>query len=119
MTEEEAFRPLYPWMTDAQWTVASNIADVFGGMHHMRSPKPFGHGVAFTMSRSLATFDMDHLTRLVIMAHKKAIRIEISTAGMHLRVAGHMRVHDPAARCFERHPTWLDIADREALSNDH
>lgn len=71
-----------PWMTDAQWEYACMLADVVGGFHHIAAPiKPLAHGItASPFSSGFSTFDSDQLTRLVFLAHDRAIRVEIRSS---------------------------------------
>jgi hypothetical protein len=94
-----------PWMTDAQWIAADAIAECLGGHNHMKTPKAFGKGIRIVLFESTAaTFDDDLLTRLVLIAHEKAIRIEIESAGRMLAVNAFMRGTRTGAM-HERHPT--------------
>ncbi|WP_342361353.1 hypothetical protein [Terrarubrum flagellatum] len=66
----------------------------------------YGRGVAFVVSyRTLATYDNDSLTRLVIAAHDRLVRVEISAvAPSRLRVAMWPRTGREGL-LHERHPT--------------
>jgi hypothetical protein len=101
-----------PWMTDDQWRCAQLIAGVFGGFHHLPEFKECGNGVRVLLhNRELATWDYDHLTALVFLAHTNCIRISVCTAGMKLEVRGYAR--DPSAKGIaHRHPSLLEAITR-------
>lgn len=72
----------------------------------------YGLGVAFTIPRPLATFDVDGLTRLVIGAHDLAIRVEIeAVAPRYMRVCMWPR-HYRSGEMHKRHPT-IETAIRD------
>ena len=111
MTEEEKyFRQ--PWMTDDQWKAADTIAAAVGGHHHMKQPKPWGKGVRVVMfSNIAATYDSDLLTRLVVYAHDRAVRIEVTPGGRVLAVNAWYRGRREG-NIYERHPTLADAVSR-------
>lgn len=56
--------------------------------------------------RELATYDFDHLTQLVIRCHDAAVRLSISSGGIHkLGLLFHRRSHDMELGVAKRHPT--------------
>lgn len=70
------------------------------------------HGAKRTLRdrRDLSTFDTDALTRLVILAHDLAIRVEIRPAMHNVRVLAHQRTREGSL--MHRHPTIEEaIAD--------
>lgn len=84
----------------------------YGGEHHIPAGKHTGSigvkawGVGWTVtddSGSLASFDFDGLTRLVLAAHDQCIRVEVSPAGKALRIAIWRRQREGAMS--SRHPT--------------
>ena len=99
------------WMSDGQWLAACLLADVYRGFHHIRDGrqiKPFGYGIEMSVSSDLATFDFDLLTRLVVLAHDRCIRLEIGSSGPALvRLMLHARKGREGSM-FERHPTMED-----------
>ena len=66
----------------------------------------WGGGVRFKIShRSLATFDFDELTGLVILAHDQCVRVQIDAVAPRLMsIAMHQR-HKRDGGMNERHPT--------------
>jgi hypothetical protein len=87
------------------------FAIIFRGEHHIPSTiKPFGFGYSITMHTPMATYDGDLLTRFVLLAHMKAIRVEITpTIGRKFKVAIHKR--GKVGYMYERHP---DIEEANA-----
>lgn len=65
----------------------------------------FGGGVRFTLRKSsLATFDFDHLTRLVILAHDRCIRVGVEPRSFqYLAITMYPRKSEGAMH--DRHPT--------------
>jgi len=104
---ENRNRKFYPWMTDDQFECYMLLCGVFRGSHHLDGKvKEFGRGISMTVcGGKLATFDFDYLTRLVIRAHDKMIRVEIDAGGpRRVKVILHKR-HTRDGRIIERHPT--------------
>ena len=64
-------------------TATSFFAILFRGEHHIPGTiKEFGFGFCVNSRyASLATYDYDYLTKLVIMAHKYCVRAEIMPSG--------------------------------------
>lgn len=95
------------WMTDEQWRCACLLADVVGGFHHvMGTFKPCGKGVKITEpAYRLSTWDANLLTTLVLLAHDRAIRVDVvgGVAGR-VTLTLHPRQHH-VADGFARHPT--------------
>lgn len=83
----------------------SFFAEFYRGEHHFPSKlKPFGEGWSMGHFGTLSTFDFDELTRLVLLAHEKCIRVEISQGGINrLRIAIHKRAREGSI--YQRHPT--------------
>lgn len=116
MTKEEwenSFRE--DWMTDDQFECLKLLADVHNGFNHMFGKvHPHGNGIKLnaTCANNLSTFDYDGLTRLVIWAHDRMIRVEITPSGPNMiGLVAHKR-HHREGRMFERHPTIEDAIDR-------
>jgi hypothetical protein len=81
------------------------FAELYRGEHHFPSDlKPYGLGWSMIHAVSLATFDFDNLTRLVLLAHDRCIRAEVSQGSPNrLRIAIWKREREGAT--YERHPT--------------
>jgi len=57
--------------------------EFFYGTHHIPNEmKPFGYGWSVACTKPLASTDYNDLTRLVLMAHDRCIRVEIVPKGM-------------------------------------
>lgn len=90
------------------------FAEWVGGEHHLpRSGlKPAGWGWSVQWRGNLATHDGDELTRLVLLAHARAVRVEIQQGG-----PGAVRIvvwqRDPAAVALAKgHPTIAAAVER-------
>lgn len=109
--ETEAKHYRLPWMNDDHWESAQLLRDLFHGWHHLPGDiKQSGsRGIHVNLrGGQLSTFDYNYLTVLVVLAHDRMIRAEISPSGpgmvklvLHKR---HQRVGDMALR----HPTLAD-----------
>jgi hypothetical protein len=86
------------------------FSDLYRGSHHIpgskykgENVKPYGHGWTITTHEDLSSFDWDILTRLVLMAHDRAVRVEVSPAMRYLRISIWQRVRDEST--MTGHPT--------------
>lgn len=89
------------------------FSQFYGGEHHIPDwkPKRYGYGWSVNHDRgSLATFDFNELTRLVIMAHDACIRVEVAAVrnGI-IRIAIWKRVRE--GNISLRHPTLEHAID--------
>ncbi len=84
------------------------FAAFYQGEHHFPSTlKPYGEGWSMSHFGSLATYDSDELTRLVLLAHERAIRVQVEQGGPNrLRIAIWKREREGSM--YERHPTISD-----------
>lgn len=82
------------------------------GRHHLPKPKEFGNGVCVNWVGDLASFDFDRLTRLVLVAHACAVRIEIASSGPRMvKIVAHRRKHGDrkVLKFHEYHPSLADL----------
>lgn len=109
MTDEEFYRPLHPWMNDDQWECAELLANIHGGFNHMfgKMHKAGDKGIRFNSKgiNYFATFDFDGLTKLVVLAHERMIRVEIIPSGPGMIGFVMHKRHSREGRIRERHPT--------------
>ena len=57
------------------------FGELYYGEHHIPNKiKKFGNGFSVSVPAGIATYDSDHLTRLVFMAHRDCIRVEIANS---------------------------------------
>jgi hypothetical protein len=90
---------------------ADLLGDVFLGIYHMRytSLKKVnwkdGYCIEVTLDRELSSFDGDELTRLILLAHDRMLRISLSGLGPgYIRLTIHKR-HKREGQLHERMPT--------------
>lgn len=83
----------------------------FQGEHHFPSKmERFGMGWAIHTNNCLSTFDFSNMTDLVIMAHVKCFRVEVSAAGKNkLCIAIWKRKREGSMP--ERHPTLTKVME--------
>ncbi len=96
----------YKWMTPDQFECFTMLCDLMRGYHHVSGNiKPCGSGIEInTRATGWATFDFNHLTTAVVMAHKRSIRFEIEPSGPRmLKLCLHKRQR--TGLMHERHPT--------------
>lgn len=83
------------------------FSEYYGGEHHIPGfkPKQFGLGWCVNDNRGdIATFDFNGLTRLVLMAHDKCIRVGLQPIRNGLMtISIHKREREGSMS--ERHPT--------------
>lgn len=112
MTDEEWDKKCreekYSWMSDNQWECYTMLCDLVGGSHHIYGGKiqPAGNGILINIrNHGWSTFDFNLLTRAVIMAHDRMIRLEINPSGPGLlKLIFHKR-QGREGMMHERHPT--------------
>ena len=101
-------------MTENQLYCIKTLADWAGGEHHLQEVKLFGDEVALNHFGDVATVDFDGMTRLVLLAHRDAVRIQVSYSGPRMiRIAAHRRKHgmpraDYSATVFGEGP-WMGM----------
>lgn len=97
-------------MTEDQEFCKQVLAHWADGEHHLPTVHLFGAGICINFSNDLATFDFDRLTRLVVTAHRWAVRIEIAPSGPGMvKIIAHRRSPVQTESIYRRHP------DLEAL----
>ena len=99
-------------MTEDQLFCVETLCDWALGRHHLPKVHQFGNGVCVNWSGDLSTFDFDGLTRLVLIAHRDAVRIEISSSGPGMiRIIAHRREHvtNEKLPMHKMHPTLDDL----------
>lgn len=91
--------------------VADLLGDVYRGFYHLP------HGVCYTPNwedpmyisvsvlDQLATYDSNLLTRLVVLAHDRLIRVEVQSSNPGRVKLGFSRRSSREGSIFERHPT--------------
>lgn len=98
------------------------LSEWLGGLHHFpRAQHPQDMDWSnrhvsisdWNFYAGLSTFDLSGLTRLVVLAHEHAIRVEISPAMRHVELMLHPRdARIPrGSNCSERHPSLVDLRD--------
>jgi len=96
--------------TDAQKSCYEMLSEWAGGDHHLPHVHVFGTGVCINFLGDLSTFDWNRLTRLVLLAHRDAVRIEMASSGPRMvKIIAHQRAHKPDGRIYERHPSLTDL----------
>lgn len=81
------------------------LVDAFGGESHLPMPvRRCGLGIRMSTRRDLSTTDSNMLTRLVVLAHDRAIRLTV-THGMPGGVSLHLWKRQREGDFSERHPT--------------
>lgn len=96
----------YGWMTDEHQRCWAFVCEVMGGAHRVKhKPRPCGRGISVSFSnKSFATFDSSLLTLLVVRAHDRCVRVDISHGFPNgIVIDFHQRKRD-GAFCT-RHPT--------------
>lgn len=86
------------------------LVDLVGGEHHLYGPvRRWGYGIRATLRGAAATTDANLLTRIVVLAHDRAIRAALDSGGprgLALMLWKRTREGD----FCDRHPTLEDHA---------
>lgn len=101
-------------MSEAQRACFDLLCDVFYGEHH--APEriyAFGRGIKCNvMGSQLATFDFDYLTRLVVLAHDRCVRVEIVPSGPGRTGLALFKRAGRDGCIYDRHPTIEEAIER-------
>jgi hypothetical protein len=83
------------------------LCDLFSGKHHIHNPiYEWGTGIRVTASNHrFSTFDFSLLTSLVLLAHDRCIRAEISGGGPGRVAINLHKRHKRDGPTHQRHPT--------------
>lgn len=85
------------------------ISQVFGGVHRVHKVENKGNYFQVIPHGTLATFDDDKLTRVVIASHQLGLRAEVDNHGMRgIKILLHNRT-TRIGRLYERHPSTGDL----------
>jgi hypothetical protein len=97
-------------MTEDQRACYEMLAEVVGGKHHIYyEVKPWGDGIATSIIQGWATFDFNQLTRAVVLAHDRMVRVEIGASGpCMVRLILHKRHKRALGPMYDRHPAIED-----------
>ncbi len=69
-----------PELSEDQKYCVSVLAEWMHGEHHLGKIKPWGPGIAMTYMGDLSTYDFDGMTRLVLLAHARCVRLSVKAA---------------------------------------
>lgn len=100
-------------MSELGCKVADMLGDLFQGIYHLDDDKlkavdwASNHHIEFALGwTALSTYDNSLLTHLVLMAHQRAIRVQISPrSNKYLSMVFHSRKSGMEHEWHERHPT--------------
>lgn len=113
------------WMNDNQKKCYNFLCDMSGGSHHVyeKIHRIGDWGIKINTQRDFATYDFNLLTQIVIMAHKRAIRVEFTGSGPNMvKLIISVRQHDKEEKLgySERHPSLEDLIEKckETLEKD-
>jgi hypothetical protein len=91
--------------------ISDLLGDVFAGIYHLNHTSLFkvdwanDTWIEFVLNKTIATFDNNELTRLVILCHDRLIRCSIEGAAPgYLRLVFHKR-KSRTGHLYDRHPT--------------
>lgn len=104
--EEQQTTPLQGKVALTLEDATNFFSEFYQGEHHIPGKvKPFGDGWVVNHDRGgMSTYDFNQLTKLVLMAHDKCIRVEIIPCSpRHLKIAIWQRQREGSMS--QRHPT--------------
>ena len=92
--------------------VADLLGDLFFGIYHLPSVAlrkvDWGNDlcIRITLSTSMATFDGDKLTRLVVLSHDRMLRVDLGPCNFqHMELLVHKRKNREGGDTYHRMPT--------------
>lgn len=87
------------------------LAEWVGGKHHLPKVHEFGTGICINHYGDLSTYDWNRLTRLVLLAHRDFVRIEIASSGPRMvKIIAHRRKpKEDKDSQWQRHPSLGDL----------
>jgi hypothetical protein len=102
------------WMSDDQWKCMQFLSYLFNGFHRIRSSrvKVLNTGISYRTCNVFSTFDCDHLTKLVLLAHKHCIRVTIIPSGSgYIKLGVWARRSREEERVCDSHPDLIDLIE--------
>ena len=97
--------------TPDQWRCIEVVANALRTHECYLKPYPCGKGIRVSFLGDVATYDGNLLTRLVLAAHRYAVRISVVNSGPR-RVAIEAHPRDPNNMCtMKGHPSLEDLKD--------
>ncbi len=101
-------------MSEAQTACLDLLCEVFHGEHHTPDRiYAFGRGIKCNVFGSqMATFDFDYLTRLVVLAHDRCVRVEIAPSGPGRVGLALFKRAGRDGSIYDRHPTMEQALER-------
>lgn len=99
-------------LTADQEYCKKTLAKLFNGEHHLRPVKPFGNGISMLVSEELATYDLDKLTWLVLIAHHDCVRISIEPCNVRFMRITLFRRRPEETNRFSKHPNLKELVER-------
>jgi len=107
-------------LTPDQKFCADMLAEWAGGYHHLPKVKKCSQGIEINHYGDLSTFDFDKLTRLVLLAHRDFVRIEITSSGPRMvKIMAHRRKPKEEGDCMWAHHPSLDDLIAKAVAMKH
>lgn len=95
------------------------VSYVFGGLHRVRKLERASNHYVCIPHGTLATYDDDRLTRVVLASHRYGLRAEVDNHGMRgIKILLHNR-KSRTGRIFERHPMIADVVSNEDKVDAH
>lgn len=86
------------------------LVRAYHGDHHVPRTRVHDHFIEVSHHGDLSTWDFNILTRLTVLAHDAAVRVEIQPSMRNLRIVLHPRARSGSN--MHRHPTLEDHAAR-------
>lgn len=109
MKDRQIFSGKDAEMTDDQRECYQLFCDLVYGEHHICG-KVWARGFGLkwnstNLTGKLSTYDFNHLTRLVVMAHDRCIRVEVDALAPRIIEIIAFKRHKREGCMTERHPT--------------